>query len=103
MNFCSNKQNESEIIKNIEKNNICYKVNYLDGTSNSFYTNDKFNQSNKILIWEDYNIQQGIEYQYGLQFFNIYGIYSNKKLSQIVNADFEDAFLLDGDRQNSKF
>jgi hypothetical protein len=22
----------------------------------SFYTNDKFNQSNKILIWEDYNI-----------------------------------------------
>ena len=52
MNFCSYSQDKGEIIKNIEKNNLCYKVNYLDGTSKSFYTNDKehLKELEKIMI-----------------------------------------------------
>lgn len=52
-------------------------------------------------LWIDYTLEAGVEYTYGLQFFNNNGVYSthiiNKEGPQI--ADFEDAFLYDGEKQ----
>ena len=50
-------------------------------------------------LLKDYTIMQGVTYIYSLQQFNDYGIYSNRILSKYVEAQFEDAFLFDGQRQ----
>ena len=58
------------------------------------------------VLWEDYTIEQGRDYEYALQAYNNRGMYSNKfyainKLTNDKNikADFEHAFLFDGERQ----
>ena len=72
------------------------------------YSNVNLSNVNKYTLWEDYTIQQGAEYIYSLQAYNSFGLYSNKILNidniqdqnEIsVLADFEDAFLYDGERQ----
>lgn len=61
----------------------------------------------KIKDWffDDYTIEQGISYKYGIQQYNTYGIYTkrvkiaddiNPSEDKIIKADFEDAFLYDG-------
>ncbi len=70
-------------------------------------------------IWTDYTIEHGVKYLYAIQAYNSNNLYSNKELHVIRNpynqnsyleaedennpyyiyADFEDAFLTDGDRQ----
>lgn len=50
-------------------------------------------------LWKDHTVVQGRMYQYALQQYNDYGLYSNKLLSNIVYSDFEDAYLFDGQRQ----
>ena len=54
----------------------------------------------------DYTVEQGIQYKYAIQQFNIYDIYSNKVYQtdsqgnfNTTIADFEDMFLSDGVRQ----
>ena len=47
----------------------------------------------------DCTIEQGVIYRYSLQQFNDNGIYSNRIVSNDIQADFEDAFLYDGKRQ----
>lgn len=62
---------------------------------------------NNYLVWEDYTIQQGISYEYAIQAYNSRGLYSNKfyavdiitKKPGAIMADFEHAFLFDGERQ----
>ena len=60
--------------------------------------------------FRDYTVQQGINYRYGLQQYNLNGVTSNKTLSlnlhqdgklvaEPTKADFEDMFLYDGIRQ----
>lgn len=51
------------------------------------------------LLFVDYTVEQGITYQYSLQQYNEHGIYSERKVSNTVIADFEDLFLYDGKRQ----
>lgn len=51
------------------------------------------------LIYRDFAIEQGKKYQYSLQQYNDYGLYSNRLYSDIILSDFEDAFLYDGTRQ----
>ena len=74
---------------------------------------DHFNTWNKIteftiaredsglVIWQDFTIEQGVEYLYSIQMFNSHNIYSihivNKEYK--IMADFEDMFLFDGERQ----
>lgn len=53
---------------------------------------------NKINII-DRTVEQGKEYYYSLQQYNNYGIYTARNISNKVIADFEDTFLLDGNRQ----
>ena len=71
------------------------------------YRNVRFDSTNRILLWEDFTVQHGVEYQYALQAFNEY-IYSNRiynvdNLNNLapekILVDFEDAFLYDGERQ----
>ena len=50
-------------------------------------------------LWRDYTIEQGVSYQYSVQQYNDYGLYSDRIVSPIIKADFEDAFLYDGKRQ----
>lgn len=50
-------------------------------------------------LWKDMTIKQGVKYKYAIQQFNIYGLRSNKIESNVVEANFEHAFLYDGERQ----
>lgn len=50
-------------------------------------------------LWRDHTIEQGKTYQYSIQQYNDAGLYSNRILSNLVYADFEDAFLYDGFKQ----
>lgn len=54
----------------------------------------------------DMTVEQGIEYKYALQQYNIHDVYSEKEYQSDANgkynttiADFEDVFLSDGERQ----
>lgn len=51
------------------------------------------------LLFTDYTVEQGITYRYSLQQYNAHGVYSERKISEEVIADFEDLFLYDGERQ----
>lgn len=50
-------------------------------------------------LWKDMTIKQGVKYKYAIQQFNTYKLRSNRIESNIVEADFEHAFLYDGERQ----
>ena len=50
-------------------------------------------------IFRDFTIEQGKSYTYSLQQFNQHGVFSYRKKSNIIRADFEDMFLYDGERQ----
>ena len=79
---------------------------------------------NDTLIWEDFTTKQGVEYKYAIQAYNSKGLYSSRVLNTIeyldesyqynpdltgvyhtvfrhnpVYVDFEDSFLMDGERQ----
>lgn len=50
--------------------------------------------------FKDMSIEQGVLYKYSIQQYNkTTQIYSNKIVSNLIEADFEDAFLYDGERQ----
>ena len=51
------------------------------------------------LLYIDYTVEQGITYRYSIQQYNVHQIYSERKISDEVMADFEDLFLYDGKRQ----
>lgn len=87
----------------------------LDGNFvlNRSSSRDNFNTWNQItkftmaredsglVIWQDFTIEQGVEYLYSIQMYNSHDIYSihivNKEYK--IMADFEDMFLFDGERQ----
>ena len=47
----------------------------------------------------DCTVEQGVTYKYSLQQYNANQIYSDRIVSNAVYADFEDAFLYDGEKQ----
>jgi hypothetical protein len=50
------------------------------------------------ILYNDYTVEQGITYRYSLQQYNNHNIYSERRISNSVTADFEDLFLYDGER-----
>ena len=50
-------------------------------------------------LFRDFTIEQGKTYQYSIQQYNDNGLYSNRMLSNKIYADFEHAFLYDGEKQ----
>ena len=72
------------------------------------YSNVNFLGNTSLLLWEDFTVQQGVQYKYALQAYNSYGLYSNRilnvnnihdRMPVNISVDFEDAFLYDGERQ----
>lgn len=63
---------------------------------------DKFNlnsQKPSVKSWKDFTIEQGVNYKYSIQQYNKQNLYSERILSNVVYADFEDSFLYDGEKQ----
>lgn len=58
-------------------------------------------QSIKAEKWTfmDCTIEQGVLYKYSIQQFNDKQVYSDRIESDVIEVDFEDAFLFDGERQ----
>lgn len=56
-------------------------------------------QTPSRFLQNDFTLEQGQTYQYSIQQYNDNGLYSNRIYSNKVYADFEDAFLYDGERQ----
>lgn len=56
-------------------------------------------QATNLHLWRDFTIEQGKKYVYAIQQYNDNGLYSSRIKTNIVTADFEDAFLYDGKRQ----
>lgn len=50
-------------------------------------------------VYRDFTTIQGKKYIYSLQQYNDSGLYSKRLKSQLITADFEDAFLYDGEKQ----
>ena len=50
-------------------------------------------------MWQDMTVKQGVTYRYALQQYNDSGLTSNRLESTKIYADFEHAFLYDGERQ----
>lgn len=63
----------------------------------------KFSINNELvdsmILFKDFYIEQGKYYTYALQQYNENGLYTNRKKSNVIYADFEDIFLYDGTRQ----
>lgn len=57
------------------------------------------NQLPSNFLFKDFAIEHGVTYRYAIQQYNSAGIYSNRKYAEDVLAQFEDAYLYDGDRQ----
>ena len=55
----------------------------------------------KVPLWKDFTVQQGMRYKYAIQAYNSNSLYSTKifNVEGPIFADFEDAFLFDGERQ----
>lgn len=56
-------------------------------------------QTPSRFLQNDFTLEQGQTYQYSIQQYNDNGLYSNRIYSNKIYADFEDAFLFDGERQ----
>lgn len=56
------------------------------------------NEKPSTIVLKDFTIEQGYKYKYALQQYNIFGIYSSRITTNEIQADFEDAFLFDGER-----
>lgn len=72
----------------------------------SWYELTKFDLANwssstDKIICKDHTIQQGVQYLYAIRAYNSKGLFSNrlKNIEGPIVADFEDAFLYDGERQ----
>ena len=58
-----------------------------------------FGQKPSQETWTDYTIEQGVTYKYALQQYNDYGLLSSRIESAPIQADYEHAYLYDGERQ----
>lgn len=86
----------------------CFDKNPAEGqkalTWNQLTTVNFINEVPTRTLFKDFTIEQGKWYQYSLQQFNCRNLYSNRMFateegSDIIRADFEHAFLTDGNRQ----
>lgn len=62
----------------------------------------KFNYeapSSGYFLYRDYLLEQGKNYKYAIYQYNDNNLYSKKIFSDIIQADYEDAFLLDPEKQ----
>ena len=76
----------------------------LERTNDNLQWNEltKFTLTNisdlSLFTWKDWSIEQGIEYTYAIRQYSG-NVYSERKLSNTITAEFEDMFLSDGEKQ----
>lgn len=76
----------------------------LERTNDNLQWNEltKFTLTNisdlSLFTWKDWSIEQGIEYTYAIRQYSG-NIYSERKLSNTITAEFEHMFLSDGKKQ----
>lgn len=60
-----------------------------------------FEDSLKVMEWsfKDVTIEQGVQYKYSFRQYNDNGLYSKRKKTEPIMADFEDIFLCDNEKQ----
>lgn len=58
-----------------------------------------YGQKPSTWTWKDFTVEQGVSYKYAIQKYNEYGLSSDRLYSNEIRADFEHAFLYDGQRQ----
>lgn len=99
------KGESSHDIKYIVGNFCLCRANSLDNFMHwdeidTFTYDTKLNAfTNDIEIYKDHTVEQGVEYKYAFYQFDDNGLTTEKSISNIVKADFEDTFLSDGERQ----
>lgn len=84
-----------KLVRSDEKENfsIWHSLVELEIDANNITSSDPY------LLWRDFTVEQGYNYNYALMIINNEGNYSEKIKSDSIHADFEDAFLFDGDKQ----
>ena len=50
-------------------------------------------------VYKDFSVEHGVTYVYAIQQYNSYGLYSTRLRSESIDAQFEDLYLYDGQRQ----
>ena len=68
-------------------------------TWNEIYRFSLNRETPLVNLFKDFTIEQGVQYKYSIQQYNSKGLYSTRIQSKIIEADFEDMFLYDGERQ----
>lgn len=62
----------------------------LGESSNLMRVHPDLWDENDILLWEDFTVQQGVQYKYSIQAYNSKGLYSNRLLNKIWELDYLD-------------
>lgn len=100
------KEKKSLELKMFTVNNCTGSFILCRADEDSFYANWEelyrfklFEEIPDKIIYSDFMTVQGKKYQYSLQQYNDYGLFSKRIYSDIIVSDFEDAFLYDGIRQ----
>lgn len=75
----------------------CSDTNYMNWENVSKF--ELYSQLPKKKLWRDFTIEQGKKYKYAIQQYNDVNLYSNRLMSNEVYADFDHAFLFDGEKQ----
>lgn len=90
---------------NRDSANGAFAISRTDNTSNysNWVTLTNLSLNNKIFknefVYRDYSIEHGITYIYAIQQYNSRGLFSRHVKADPIFADFEDAFLYDGEKQ----
>lgn len=88
----------------VEFSNGMYVISREDSLNPGYWEElYKFSINNEMveskILFKDFYIEQGKYYTYSLQQYNEQGLFTNRKKSNLIYADFEDIFLYDGTRQ----
>lgn len=59
-------------------------------SSNLMSTHPDEWDKNDLFLWEDFTVQQGVEYMYSIQAYNSKGLYSNRMINQKWELDYLD-------------
>lgn len=83
---------------NFESWNEIYRFSYknlhvygdIGESANLIFVHPDFWGRNDLVLWEDFTVQQGIEYIYSVQAFNAKGLYSNRMVNKKWELDYLD-------------
>lgn len=81
---------------------ILERANSTDGFTHwdTIWKRDNLNELKaNDTLFTDYFVEQGVNYIYSLREINSFNVFSERDLTDVITADYEDTFLYDGHRQ----